>query len=387
MQQCSIKRPIRIATICSGIGAPEWALKRMGLPYEIVFACDNNEIKVEYNLLEEWEKIRSLSSFEEKKEYVDQLYAQSRKTNFVKKSYLSNHELDESKFYQDAFLLDGTDFRGDVDLFVAGVPCQSWSGAGYRKGFDDQRGQLFYEFCRLVNEIQPKVFIFENVKGMLSQNQGKSWETIKESFNNLGYKIYWQVLNSKDYGVPQSRPRLFVIGFLNHDINYEFPKPIPLQLKMRDLLDGFANSKFNLESSEIVLSKENKNYTPEKYFLSDKMIKTVTAEHPEHNFNSQAEIDREVATSLLSTMGKMHWAGMDNYVTDLKPVDEKYFLSQKMIDYAFTEKNWNKNPTVDREIANTVVSTYHKMHKAGLDNYVTDLVSKKDEQDEEESNS
>ena len=106
---------------------------------------------------------------------------------------------------------------------------------GKRKGLDDDRGNLFFEFARLVNEIKPKVFIFENVKGLLSHNSGKTWKIIEDKVKSLGYTYYKQVLNAKNYGIPQNRERLFIVGFLKKQ-TFDFPKPIPLEITMQDLL-------------------------------------------------------------------------------------------------------------------------------------------------------
>ena len=134
----------------------------------------------------------------------------SRKTNFVEKSYLANYEVDDNNFFYDVKLLDGTDFENKVDLFVGGSPCQSFSIAGARGGFEDTRGTLFYEYVRLVKEIQPKVFIYENVYGVLTHDKGKTWETMQNVFGELGYHFKWQILDARNYGIPQGRRRLFV---------------------------------------------------------------------------------------------------------------------------------------------------------------------------------
>ena len=97
-------------------------------------------------------------------------------------------------FFQDVCLLDGRDFRGQVDLFVGGSPCQSFSSVGFEAGLDDTRGTLFYEFGRLVDEIQPKVFIYENVRNMLNHDKGKTWQVIKSVFDKLNYDIKFTTL-------------------------------------------------------------------------------------------------------------------------------------------------------------------------------------------------
>lgn len=100
----------------------------------------------------------------------------------------------------------------DFDLLVGGVPCQSWSIAGKRGGFDDARGNMWWEFIRILKAKQPHMFIAENVKGLLSHNKGDSFVMLCEAFCNAGYAIDFDVLNSKHFGVPQNRERVFIVG-------------------------------------------------------------------------------------------------------------------------------------------------------------------------------
>lgn len=102
----------------------------------------------------------------------------------------------------------------DFDLLVGGFPCQSFSIAGARKGFDDTRGTLFFEIARIASVKKPKYLFLENVPGLLNHNQGRTFETIIHTLHELGYDVCWQVLNSKNFGVPQSRNRVFIIGYL-----------------------------------------------------------------------------------------------------------------------------------------------------------------------------
>ena len=106
-------------------------------------------------------------------------------------------------------------FRGTVDIICGGFPCQAFSIAGKRKGFlDETRGTLFFEIARAAKEIQPPLLFLENVKGLLSHDQGRTFRTILSTLDELGYDAEWQVLNSKDFGVPQNRERVFIIGHL-----------------------------------------------------------------------------------------------------------------------------------------------------------------------------
>jgi len=100
----------------------------------------------------------------------------------------------------------------DFDLLVGGVPCQSWSIAGKRGGFDDERGNMWFQCTKILRAKQPKLFLFENVKGLLSHDGGKSMERICEELCECGYAIDFEVLNSKNFGVPQNRERVLIIG-------------------------------------------------------------------------------------------------------------------------------------------------------------------------------
>ncbi|HPR92343.1 MAG TPA: DNA (cytosine-5-)-methyltransferase [Candidatus Dojkabacteria bacterium] len=102
----------------------------------------------------------------------------------------------------------------DFDLFVGGFPCQAFSIAGKRGGFDDTRGTLFFDCARILKEKQPRNFILENVKGLLSHDNGRTFATIINTLTELGYCVEWQVLNAKNFGVPQNRERVFIVGHL-----------------------------------------------------------------------------------------------------------------------------------------------------------------------------
>jgi len=105
----------------------------------------------------------------------------------------------------------------DFDMLCAGFPCQSFSIAGRRKGFADTRGTLFFEIARIIKHKRPKYLLLENVKGLLNHDQGETFRTILRTLDELGYDVEWQVLNSKYFGVPQNRERVFIIGYLGRE--------------------------------------------------------------------------------------------------------------------------------------------------------------------------
>ncbi|MFE0625220.1 DNA cytosine methyltransferase [Priestia aryabhattai] len=267
--------------------------------------------------------LSNISDYKEKKKYVDGLYVNKEKSNFVKKSYLANYRIDEDHFHWNASFLDGVQYKDKIDLLVGGSPCQSFSSVGKRKGLQDTRGTLFYEFARLINEIQPKVFIYENVKGLLGHDGGNTWATMQQVFKDLNYDWEFEILNAKNYGIPQNRERLFVVGFrkdLHLKENFEFPKVKTLTKTMKDfLLDNVSSQYyFNTKGIEIItekrVNKEGLRNVLGKYFLSEKVRKYVMASGTK-NFYSRPEIDLDIARPLLTTMHKMHRAGVDNYVT------------------------------------------------------------------------
>ena len=127
----------------------------------------------------------------------------------------------------------------EFDLLCAGFPCQSFSNIGTKGGLDDPRGALFFQVIRILNECKPKAFLLENVKGLLSHNKGRTFDTIRKSLDDSGYDVFYEVLEAKDYGVPQMRKRLFIVGIEKaYGVRFEFPKPIGCVKKLSDVLGG-----------------------------------------------------------------------------------------------------------------------------------------------------
>ena len=320
------KPKLKLATLFSGIGAIEQALKRNNTPYEIVFACDNGDIEVEYNHEEEFKKIQAMNSKLEKKKYVDDLYAaKSKKQNYVKQSYMQNYgdHINEDDFHLDVNLLDGTDYKDKVDLLVGGSPCQSFSTVGFKGGLEDARGTLFYEYARIIKEVNPKVFIYENVRGLTTHDKGNTWNIIKGIFKSLNYKITEpQILNAADYGIPQNRRRIFVIGIRN-DIelknDFEYPAPVELKYSMKQFLESnceFGNFMYD-EKGEILIKESifDPSRVDDKYVLSNLVRKYVLTPGTK-SFKTSIKYDLDIARTVLSTMGNRHRAGVDNYMTD-----------------------------------------------------------------------
>ncbi len=131
---------------------------------------------------------------------------------YAKKSYEAMYDTKGELYFNDARNIN-TEELPDIDLITGGFPCQSFSIAGQRKGFEDTRGTLFFEIARIATVKKPKYLFLENVPGLLSHDRGWTFKTILSALDQLGYDVSWQVLNSKDFGVPQSRKRLYIIGF------------------------------------------------------------------------------------------------------------------------------------------------------------------------------
>ncbi|WP_285119945.1 DNA cytosine methyltransferase [Lactococcus petauri] len=128
----------------------------------------------------------------------------------------------------------------DTDVIIGGFPCQAFSIAGYRKGFSDERGDLFFELYRIIKKHQPKVIFIENVKNLVTHDHSNTFRVIREHLTLAGYYVKWKVLNGKDYGnIPQNRERIYVVGFADKKAfdAFEFPKEIELTTKLVDVID------------------------------------------------------------------------------------------------------------------------------------------------------
>ena len=310
---------IKLATVFSGIGAIEFALRRLNVEYEVIFACDNGERDVDIEREQEFEIVKTLGSPLEKKKYVDDLYLnRTRRPNYMQKSYEHNYkkELENGYFFQDICLLDGTDFYNQVDLFVGGSPCQSFSSVGFQGGLDDPRGNLFFEYARLVREIQPKVFIYENVRNLKKHNKGETWKIVEETFKSLGYNISSEILNAADYGIPQNRRRLFVVG-VKEGLEFDFKnlKKKELQYTLQDfLIDTSKEGGFTFDSSGEIVIERLGGEVSTKYELTPGVLNYVL-QGGTKDFYQKPEMDLPIARTLLKTMGNHHRAGIDNYIT------------------------------------------------------------------------
>ena len=174
-------------------------------------------------------------------------------------SEIDKHAID---VYKNNFDIGNEIFLGDItkvkstpkaDLIVGGVPCQAWSVAGKKKGFDDPRGKLWEDTIRVVKKNKPKVFIFENVKGLYDPRNKDSLKLIISEFRKCNYEVNHKVLNAYDYGLPQNRDRLFIVGIKNsikHDFN--FPFPVKKSKLLAKIIDGLEINKNHLDKKKFI---------------------------------------------------------------------------------------------------------------------------------------
>lgn len=183
------------------------------------------------------------------------------------------------------------------DILVGGFPCQPFSTLGKLKGFNDERGTLFFTIKKILEKHDTKVVILENVKNIITHDKGKTFETIKIQLENLGYNVNYKILNTQDYGLPQRRNRVFIVAFNKKYFNnekFEYPNKKELKISTQDLLDKDVE---------------------EKYFLSEKLSKTILGKGTK-GYIVNPTIDEPISKTLTATMHKMHRASQDNYITD-----------------------------------------------------------------------
>jgi DNA (cytosine-5)-methyltransferase 1 len=223
-------RKIKVGSDFSGVGAFDQALKRLGIDYETIFSCDMDK--------------------------------------FARTTYIHNYG--EPKYYP-LNVYDREIPEESLDIYMTSPPCQAFSLAGKRLGKEDKRGVLFFNSHEFIEKNKPRFFIFENVKGLLSDDNGN---TFQEWVNMLGgksvnglpilfpyedsvpYHIYWKVLNAKEHGVPQNRERVFIIGIRDDsDNSFRFPAEEYLNKRLKDVLEEEVS---------------------DKYFLSKERIETIT---------------------------------------------------------------------------------------------------------------
>ena len=131
------------------------------------------------------------------------------------------------------------------DILLAGFPCQPFSHAGLKKGFDDTRGTLFFHIARILEYHKPQIVFLENVKGFRNHDKGRTYKTVVNTLQEIGYNIHTEVLNAKNFGIPQNRERIYIVGFLEN-LDFKFPTPLFKYTKLGNILDNEVDSKYTI---------------------------------------------------------------------------------------------------------------------------------------------
>lgn len=285
---------MRIIELFAGIGACSTALKRIGIDLEIVDAVEIDK-------------------------YAIASFNAIHGTNFETQDITTwNKDLK------------------DIDLITHGSPCQDFSVAGKQAGGDidsGTRSSLMYETIRIVGKIRPKYVLWENVKNILSKKHRHNFDNYLEKMKELGYTNYYQVLNAKDYGIPQNRERVYTISIRKDVLVYDdYNSKIRKDQETIGTLTTNCGSSSKRNGWKIIEANENFTF-PEKEELKLRLKDMLEDE-----------------------------------------VDEKYYLSNKMIDYILKPgtKNYKKEPELNNEIAKPLLATMTKMHRAGIDNYIAE---------------
>jgi len=304
-------------------------------------------------------RLIKMDSYEEKNQWINSLYAHKEKSNFVKKSYLHNYKLDSNHFHWNISFLDGEQYKNKIDLYVGGSPCQSFSIVGKRGGLEDTRGTLFYEYSRVLKESSPRFFIYENVKGVLSHDGGRTWEVMQNVFHDTGYHFKTYIFNAKDFGIPQHRERLFVVGFkYKKDFNkFKDPQTKDLKSTMKDFIEDHVEEKYYLPQKGLAFVTDQKNLKKRYTQINGKL---ALCQKANQQFNWHGDFIEEYTEEELQNMSK---------------IDNKYFLSENVkkyiLDDIFYMNRKPSNELVDLDIARPLTASMHKMHRAGVDNYIT----------------
>jgi len=309
---------IKIGSDFSGVGAFDQALIRLGVDYETSFACDMDRYARNTYLLNfGTEKDMELLQTPIIKK-IDDIYYRGFVNQKLKPpteeewEFVKEHEESAARlfsFYYPWNVYSRVIPEESLDISVHTCPCQSFSLAGKRKGEEDRRGVLFYNSHEFIAKNKPRYFMFENVKGLLSDDNGKTFQrwidllggksvngnpVIFPNEESVPYHVYYKVLNAKEHGVPQNRERIFIIGIRDDSENdFNFPKPIHLEKRLKDVLEPVVD---------------------EKYFLSDKMLKGFMNKPGDFGQRFNPKTDDNIADCVTSRYYKM--AITDNYYID-----------------------------------------------------------------------
>lgn len=228
----------------------------------------------------------------------------------------------------------------DFDIMLAGFPCQAFSLAGYRKGFEDEkgRGTLFFELERIFKAKKPQIIFLENVKNLVGHDNGNTFRTILEKLENQGYNVKYKVLNSSDFGnIPQNRERIYIVAFLDKETYYrfEFPNPIKLKRKVEDLID------FDTKKEDIYY------YTAKKNKFYDILESEMT--NKESIYQWRRTYVRENKSNLCPTLTANMGTGGHNVPLIKTDVGIRKFTPKE----CFNMQGFPENYKIPKEISNT----------------------------------
>lgn len=185
------------------------------------------------------------------------------------------------------------------DILIGGFPCQPFSTLGKLKGFEDDRGTMFFYIKKIAQQHDTKILVLENVKNIMNHDHGNTFKRIISELEEIGYSCNYNILNTADFGIPQRRNRTYIVAFNKKyfkDEPFAFPKGKKLEITTQDLLDKEVD---------------------EKYFLSKKILPTILGQGTK-GYIAKPTIDMPISKTLTATMAKMHRASQDNYFTDDK---------------------------------------------------------------------
>ncbi len=182
--------------------------------------------------------------FENASKYAMECVFTSEWDKFSQQTYLAN--FNDSKVYGDITQIDES-LIPNHDILLAGFPCQPFSQAGLKKGFSDTRGTLFFDIERILISKKPQMFLLENVKQLRGHDKGRTLKIILKHLKQIGYSnVQYKVLRARDFGLPQNRERIYIVGFLDDTINFEFPKPTFEPTRVGEILENNVDEKYTI---------------------------------------------------------------------------------------------------------------------------------------------
>ena len=236
---------------------------------------------------------------------------------FARQSFEANYDIAPEHFHKDVNDLDATQYKGKVDILIGGSPCQAFSIAGLRNGTEDVRGQLIYQYIRVVEECMPPVIVYENVKGMMSITGGRTIKEFVQALRDIGYYCHYKVINTKDYGVPQNRERLFLVGFLDHDTyhRFEYAPKIKLEKRLKDVLEEVVDEKYYLSGKAITYITDAQRMAKKFTSLNGEESQTIMSQYSQSSPGTFLCVDSngKISDSEVGTITSRYHKGAEKF--------------------------------------------------------------------------